>query len=116
MHFTAPSASPGSVSYVIQVVGEEIVYTVSWSELNCVDRNGNISYKIRHGPSTSQRKLDTSNTQTFNIVRLSIQSSYSVEVAAVAGDHTGSYSHTIIITTPIPNGMDNNNKTMYYCL
>ena len=87
---------------MIQVVDEEVVYTVGWSQLNCVDRNGDISYKIRHGPSST---LTSSNTRTFDIVRLSIRSSYSVEVAAVAGGRTGPYSHPILITTPIPNGI-----------
>ena len=83
--------------------------TIQWDEVNCADRNGDITgYEVRHGLSStaaSERSITNSTTRMFSINRLLIRSTYSFEVAAVAGGCTGPYSSVLNVTTPVPTGM-----------
>ena len=83
--------------------------TIQWGEVNCADRNGNITgYEVRHGLSStaaSQRSITSitnPNSGMFSVKRLLIRSTYSFEVAAVAGGRTGPYSSVYEVTTSTP--------------
>ena len=81
--------------------------TIQWGEVNCADRNDDIiGYKVRHGlSSTTSRTVALINpNRIFSINRLLIRSTYSFEVAAVAGGRTGSYSSVLEVTTSVPTG------------
>ena len=83
--------------------------TIQWGEVNCADRNGNITvYKVRHGLSsaTSRTVADITNlnNRMFSVNRLLIRSTYSFEVAAVVGGRTGSYSSVHEVNTSVPTG------------
>ena len=82
--------------------------TIQWGEVNCADRNGAITgYKVRHGLSSttaSERIITNSNTRMFSANRLLIRSTYSFEVAAVAGGRAGPYSSVLEVTTSVPTG------------
>ena len=82
--------------------------TIQWGEVNCADRNGAITgYKVRHGLSstTSRTVADINpNNRRFNVNRLLIRSTYSFEVAAVAGGRTGPYSPVLEVNTSVPTG------------
>ena len=83
--------------------------TIQWGEVNCADRNGAITgYIVRHGLSltaASERSITNSNnSRMFTINRLLIRSTYSFEVAAVAGGRTGPYSSVLEVTTSVPTG------------
>ena len=85
--------------------------TIQWDEVECADRNGDItSYRVRHGPSStpsSDRTLRDTNSRTFNIGGRLIGTSYTFEVAALNGGNIGTYSIAITVTIPVPNGMFN---------
>ena len=105
-----PSAGPTSVTTMTVGV---VDITIQWNEVNCADRNGDIiGYKVRHGVSSKTFRIVANitdpNSTMFSINRLLIHSTYSFEVAAVVGDHTGSYSSVLEVNTAIPNGM-------YFC-
>ncbi len=92
------------------VVGVTTI-TIEWSEVECADRNGDItSYSVRYGPfstPSSDRSVETisdPNRRTFSVGRREIGTSYSFEVAAVNGHGIGPYSTTIMVTIPVPNG------------
>ncbi len=87
--------------------------TIQWNEVECADRNGDItSYSVRYGPSStpsSDRNVETisdPNSRTFSVGGREIGTIYSFEVAAVNGHGIGPYSTTIImVTIPVPSGM-----------
>ena len=90
--------------------------TIEWNEVECADRNGDItSFKVRYGPSSipSDRSIKTisnPNSRTFSVGGREIRTSYSFEVAAVNSNGTGPYSTTtIMVTILIPSGMLNFN-------
>ena len=82
--------------------------TIQWGEVNCADRNGDITgYKVRHGLSSttsSLRTVSNINSRIFSVNRLLIHSNYSFEVAAVAGGLTGPYSSVLEVNTSVPTG------------
>ncbi len=85
--------------------------TIEWNEVECADRNGDItSYGIRYGPSSTQslnRSVETisdPNNRTFSIDDLTIHTNYSFEVAASNRHDIGPYSTVILITTPVSSG------------
>ena len=83
--------------------------TIQWGEVNCADRNGDITgYKVRHGLSSNTSKTIASitnpNNRRFSINSLLIRSTYSFEVAAVAGGRTGPYSSVLEVNTSVPTG------------
>ena len=107
MYVIAPSAAPISVANVR--VGM-VDITIKWGEVNCADRNGDITgYKVRHGVSSTTSRtvadITNPNNRMFSINRLLIRSTYSFEVAAVAGGRTGPYSSVLEVTTSVPTGM-----------
>ncbi len=86
--------------------------SIEWNEVECTDRNGDItSYSVRYGPSStpsSDRSVETisdPDSRTFSVVGREIGTSYSFEVAAVNGHGSGPYSTTIVMTIPVPRGM-----------
>ncbi len=86
--------------------------TIEWNEVECADRNGDItSYSVRYGSSStpsSNRSVETisdPNSRTFSVGEREIGTSYRFEVAAVNGQGIGPYSTTIMVTIPIPSGM-----------
>ena len=83
--------------------------TIEWSELNCTDRNGDITgYKVRYGPTSttpSQRQIATISGRMFTVDREFITLSYNFEVAAVNVDGTGPYSTPpLTVNTAVPSG------------
>ncbi len=86
--------------------------SIEWNEVECADRNGDITrYSVRYGPSStpsSNRSAETisnPNSKTFSVGGREIGTSYSFEVAAVNGVGIGPYSTTIMVTIPVPSGM-----------
>ena len=83
--------------------------TIQWGEVNCADRNGDITgYKVRHGLSSTTsrtvRSITNPNNRRFSVNRLLVRSTYSFEVAAVAGGRSGPYSSVLEVTTSVPTG------------
>ncbi len=85
--------------------------SIEWNEVECVDRNGDItSYSVRYGPSytpSSDRSIETisdPNSRTFNVGGLLIRTNYSYEVAASNRHGIGPYSSNLMVTTPVPSG------------
>ena len=82
--------------------------TIQWNEVECADRNGDItSYRVRHGPSStpSDRTLRDTNSRIVNIGERLIGTSYTFEVAALNGGSIGPYSIAITVTIPVPSGI-----------
>ncbi len=93
------------------VVGVTTI-TIEWNEVECADRNGDItSYSVHYGPSSppsSDRRTETisnPNSRTFSVGGREIGTSYSFEVAASNGGGIGPYSTTIMVAIPVPSGM-----------
>ena len=93
---TVPSAGPSSVTPT--TVGTTSI-TIEWSELDCTDRNGDITgYIVRYGPTSttpSQRQIATisdPDRRMFTVNGEFITLSYDFEVAAVNADGTGPYN------------------------
>ncbi len=85
--------------------------TIEWNEVECADRNGDISsYSVRYGPSStplSNKSVENNtdpNSRTFSVGRREIGTSYSFEVAAVNRHGIGLYNTTIMVTIPVPSG------------
>ena len=83
--------------------------TIEWSELNCTDRNGDITgYKVRYGPTSttpSQRQIANISGRMFTVDREFITLSYNFEVAAVNVNGTGPYSTLpLTVDTAVPSG------------
>ncbi len=86
--------------------------SIEWNEVECADRNGDItSYSVRYGPSStpssdiSVETISDPNSRTFSVGGREIGTSYSFEVAAVNGAGIGPYSTIIMVTIPVPSGM-----------
>ncbi len=85
--------------------------SIEWNEVECTDRNGDItSYSVHYGPSStpssdrSMENISDPNSRTFSVGGREIGTSYSFEVAAVNGQGIGPYSTTIMVTIPVPSG------------
>ena len=82
--------------------------TIEWSELDCTDRNGDITgYRVRYGPTStpSQRQIANIRERMFTVDREYITLSYNFEVAAVNVDGTGPYSTPpLTVDTAVPSG------------
>ena len=95
--YLVPSASPSSVKST--TVGTTSI-TIEWSELDCADRNGDITgYRVRYGPTytPSQRQSANISGKMFTVDRKFITLSYDFEVAAVNVDGTGPYSTSLTV-------------------
>ncbi len=84
--------------------------TIEWTEVECDDRNGDItSYSVRYGPSStpssdgSVETINDPNSRTFSVGGLLIRTNYNFEVAALNGHGIGPY-RTNLTATPIPSG------------
>ena len=103
---TVPSASPSSVT---PTTVETTSITIEWSELDCTDRNGDITgYRVRYGPTSttsSQRQIATISGRMFTVDREFITHNYDFEIAAVNVDGTGPYSTPpLTVDTAVPSG------------
>ena len=86
--------------------------TIEWSELDCTDRNGDITgYRVRYGPTSttpSQREIaniSDPGRRMFTVDREFITLSYDFEVAAVNVNSTGPYSTPpLTVDTAVPSG------------
>ena len=88
----APSAAPDPVN-VTEVTSSSI--TVQWGEVECIDRNGNITgYSVRYsgGGSTQTMAVSEADATMTTISGLNASTEYSVQVAAVNGAGTGEFS------------------------
>ena len=81
--------------------------SLEWGEVNCEDRNGEITgYSVRYGPSSSTSSQTAAvEGKAFSIDGLLIRTSYSFRVAAVNGNGTGVYSSAVTGTTAVPTGV-----------
>ena len=105
-YFIVPSLGPSSVR--VSNVGVTSI-SLEWGEVNCEDRNGEITgYSVRYGPSSStpsQTAAVEGRALTLSIDGLLIRTSYSFRVAAVNGNGTGVYSSAVTGTTAVPTGV-----------
>ena len=88
--------------------------SIQWGEVDCAERNGDITgYSVRYGlPSSTSRETvnisgNDAGSRTLSIDRLLIRTSYSFEVAAVNGAGVGMYSSRMESTTVVPSGNTN---------
>ena len=86
--------------------------SIQWNEVDCVERNGEITgYSVRYGQSSSTSKktirINGTNAESrkFSIDELLIRTSYSFEVAAVNSHGVGVYSPVVQGITAIPTSM-----------
>ena len=85
----APSSAPQGLS-VQNVMATSVVLT--WNEVNCLQRNGDITgYMIRY-VRDSQPIADSSSTTTYTVEELIPFTEYSFSVAAVNSVGTGPFS------------------------
>ena len=91
----APSAAPSNV----RVTGAtSTTITVQWGEVECIDRNGEITgYSVRY--SGGGRFVTGGGTRQTTISGLTPSTDYTIEVAAVNSVGTGPYSDPIIRVT-----------------
>ena len=95
----APSAAPSNVR-VTGVTSSSI--TVQWGEVECIDRNGEITgYSVRYTGSggTDTRSVSVGDTRQTTISGLTPSTDYTIEVAAVNSVGTGPYSNGIVQRT-----------------
>ena len=83
--------------------------TIEWNELNCTDRNGDVTgYRIRYGPTSttpSQRQTTTISDPGRRVFTVNRTLSYDFEVAAVNVNGTGPYSTPpLTVKTAVPSG------------
>ena len=93
----APSVAPTSVRES-GVTSSSI--TVQWGEVDCIDRNGDITgYSVRYGVqgsgSTQTRDVSGGDTRQTTIPGLNPSTTYSIQVAAVNSAGIGVYSDPI---------------------
>ena len=104
MAATGASSAPPQVS----ITGTGVTsISLEWDEVNCEDRNGEItSYSVRYEPSSSTpSQIAAAEGRALSIDGLLIHTSYSFRVAAVNGNGTGVYSSAVIRTTAVPTGV-----------
>ncbi len=86
--------------------------TIEWNEVECTDRNGDItSYSVHYGPSSTPSssravKTVTGPNRILSVGGLTIHINYSFEVAAsnLNRHGIGPYSIDILIVIPVPSG------------
>ena len=99
----APSAAPTPMS----LGSTTSTITVQWGEVNCTDRNGDITgYSVRYGVQgtaegdrTVKNSTGDSSGGMYTISGLFAATLYTVEVAAVNSVGTGVYSSPITAVT-----------------
>ncbi len=98
-YFTAPTGSPGVPSASV-IMSTNI--TLTWTEIDCLDRNGfSIHYVIQYGEGTNRNiTINTqSNTTTHLITGLKPFTQYTFTVAGVNSINTGPFSESSEIKT-----------------
>ena len=97
---SAPTASPESVT------GEAIsfdVIVVTWGQIPCLERNGEITgYVVRasnDGEVAASTSVGVANAAT--LTGLSPLQTYALSVAAVNSEGTGMHSSPVFVTTPL---------------
>ena len=83
--------------------------TLTWDEINCVDRNGVITgYMIQYGITTFNTSLNVTGTsasdRTFTAFGLVPLTTYMFRIAAVNSDGVGPYNVAESFSTSIPTG------------
>ena len=97
----APGVRPNSITTSSVTFSN---FIVTWDELSCVDRNGELTgYRIEYGTTTID-KMETVTGTSFTATELTPFTTYMFRVAAVYGIGTGPYSTTVNIMTLIPSG------------
>ena len=94
-----PSAPPSSIS----TTSTPTTITVQWGEVECIDRNGEITgYSVKYGGggSTVTRPVPGGSTRQSTISGLTPSTDYTIEVAAVNSVGTGRYSTGMVVRTP----------------
>ena len=87
----APSSAPADIT----ITPFSTNITVEWGPVDCRERNGAITeYSVRYGNVTVRVSGDASGGM-FTITGLMPSTTYSIEVAAVNGEHIGPYSTAV---------------------
>ena len=75
--------------------------TVQWEEVDCIDRNGDITgYRIRAMTSGEDDRIETvDDVREATISGLTPSTEYTVSVAAVNSQDTGPYSDGMMVET-----------------
>ena len=97
--FIAPSGPP---TYLASGTSTHDSISVSWGEVTCVDRNGDVTgYKLRiTRTGQDERIVDVNGDQReATLSGVAPSSNYSVRVAAVNGAGTGPYGDEITVQT-----------------
>ena len=93
---TAPTASPT----IISATSTSTTLTVQWDEVDCIDRNGDITgYSVRAVTSGENDRVETVDNREVTINGLTPSTVYIVSVAAVNSMGTGPYSGVIVQST-----------------
>ena len=88
----------------LSTTGAAFNITVTWDELSCVDRNGELTgYRIEYGTTTFDN-METVAVASFTATGLCPLTTYMFRVAAVNSNGTGPYSTTVNSTTSFPPG------------
>ncbi len=97
-YFAAPTGSPGAL------IATSITFTsitLSWTEINCLDRNGIITrYMIKYGEghTTMDRIIGTKTNDTFYLITgLKPYTTYNFIIAGVNSVKTGPFSSPGIV-------------------
>lgn len=92
LYISAPSSSPININ--LTAINSTSVY-ISWDELNCTERNGNItSYSFTFNRVGDLKVINVTNVQQLLMNGLYPHRQYSFEVAAVNINGVGPSSNT----------------------
>ncbi len=96
---TAPTGSPGVPTASVVAMSTNI--TLTWTEIDCLDRNGVIiSYMIQYGEGTNRNiTITTPSSATSHLITdLKPFTEYTFTVAGVNSAGTGSFSSASLVT------------------
>ena len=97
MFVTAPSGSPGEVT-ASEVKAIDII--IHWTEISCIDRNGDITgYRILYGPANTESLMIFSLFTSHVFTNLSPFTNYSFSVSGENGEGAGPFSDAAIFRT-----------------
>ena len=99
--------------------------TIEWEELNCIDRDSDITgYTVRYGPTSNTTTAAMEETvpqmndsaTTLTVTGLIPGTSYTFEVAAVSSEGTGPFSTgTDVLTGRYTHSTETESKMSFYC-
>ena len=105
-HFIAlaPSAPPSNVKVTVAVFS----ITLRWEQVECDDRNGNITgyvvhYSVSESNENRTHNLTLNVTNSFTIMTLLPSTTYEIGIAAVNGAGTGDFHNVMSTTMPCKN-------------